>query len=255
MKITFLGSGSAFVLGHENYHSNILIESNEDNLLYDAGTTIADALYNANITPFDIKNIFISHNHADHSGGMEYIGYKTYFIPPFGSRRPILYGSYDILEELWENNLKAGMKSLTKATATLDTYFDVRYITDSFDVGDVNCTTIKTVHVEDDNGLMPSYGLFLNDSITNKKVYISGDSCCFSRRILMSADIIFQDCELAIYPNSVHTQYHELCTLPPEIKAKMWLYHYTTAGGTIELPDASKEGFLGFVKRGDTYDY
>lgn len=44
MKITFLGSGSAFVTGKENYHSNILIEENSSKMLYDAGTSINDAL-------------------------------------------------------------------------------------------------------------------------------------------------------------------------------------------------------------------
>ena len=60
MKITFLGSGSAFVLGEENYHSNILIEDGDENLLYDAGTTIGDALARAGLTPEKIKKILMN---------------------------------------------------------------------------------------------------------------------------------------------------------------------------------------------------
>jgi len=67
--------------------------------------------------------------------------------------------------------------------------------------------------------------------------------------------VIFHDCELKIYSNSVHAQYHELCNLSPDIKKKMWLYHYTTEGGSIDLPIATEDGFLGFVKRGAIFEY
>ena len=59
-----------------------------------------------------------------------------------------------------------------------------------------------------------------------------------------------RDCELAKYPNSVHAQYHELATLPADIKAKMWLYH-----NDGDRPNAVEDGFAGFVNKGDIFDF
>jgi len=45
MKIKFLGSGGAFVPDSENYHSNILIFSKKETLLFDAGFDIKNSLH------------------------------------------------------------------------------------------------------------------------------------------------------------------------------------------------------------------
>ena len=76
-EILFLGSGSAFVRSNENYQSNILINKK---ILFDCGTTINESLNNSNVKLTDIEDIIISHVHADHSHGLEYIGYSNYFI-------------------------------------------------------------------------------------------------------------------------------------------------------------------------------
>lgn len=233
MKLTFLGSGSAFVLAKENYHSNILItdENTNANCLYDAGTTIPDALNDVGLNPLDIQSIFISHNHSDHSGGMEYLGFKTYFTFPFGTHKPKLYGHYHVLDELWDNNLKAGMRSLQGQTATMETYFDTIYLTDNdcFNIGSIRVNIVQTIHVIDGRRFMPSYGLMLEKSDKSKKVLITGDSQCAPNQLMTfyeQADVIFQDCELAKYNNSVHAQYHELCALPPQIKEKMYFHQW-----------------------------
>lgn len=262
MKLTFLGSGSAFTLGKENYHSNILIESEGKTLLYDAGTTIPDALDMQGYSVEDIQNIFISHNHADHSGGLEYVGFKRYFGTfPFGQNKPKLYGHHSVLDELWDNNLKAGMRSLQGETASLDTYFNVEYVPDSGHfhlTTELRCEIVQTIHVIDDRRFMPSYGLMLRMGPNGTQIFITGDSQLAPNQMMsfyQRADVIYHDCELAEYPNSVHAQYHELNELPAEIKAKMWLYHYNLNGGAIELPDAVSDGFKGFVKRGGVYEF
>lgn len=262
MKITFLGSGSAFTSSKENFNSNMLIESiNGPNVLYDAGRTLPEALEYAGKTFQDIDGIFISHNHGDHTSGMEDMGFRRYFGTfPFGEDKPKLYGHHSVLDELWDNTLKGGMRSLQDKTATLETYFDVTYIGDSghFDIDYIRCSIVQTIHVIDDRRFMPSYGLMLTNAHNGQEVFITGDSQLAPNQMMSfyeHADTIFHDCELADYPNSVHAQYRELVTLPEAIKAKMWLYHYDTKGGTVELPDAVADGFKGFVKRGDTFEY
>ena len=63
MKITFLGSGSAFVTADENYHSNILLSKDVyfatvgnvyKHLLFDAGTTIIEEITRRPIIIIDI---------------------------------------------------------------------------------------------------------------------------------------------------------------------------------------------------------
>jgi ribonuclease BN (tRNA processing enzyme) len=257
MKITFLGTGGAFCFADENYQSNIFIEDNDDNLLVDCGTTFREAFKAIGHKVEDVKKIFITHNHADHTGDMEYVGFKTYFTLgfPFGEHKPELYGHYQTLEDLWFSNLSGGMRSLQGETATLETYFDTVYLdgNDSFEIGDTTIDIIQTVHVVDDRKIVPSHGLMMNAN--DKKIFFTGD-CQMApnqmRTFYNQADVIFHDAELAEYPNSVHAQYHELKKLPDAIKSKMYLYHYTKSEN---MPDAVADGFLGFVDRGDSFEY
>ena len=71
------------------------------------------------------------------------------------------------------------------------------------------------------------------------------------------ATYIFQDCELAEYPNSVHAQYHQLKSLSESVKQKMYLYHYSLPKDK-SFEDINKmainDGFRGFVRRGEIFD-
>ena len=66
-----------------------------------------------------------------------------------------------------------------------------------------------------------------------------------------ASDLIFHDCETAKKPSGVHAHYSELVQLPAATKAKMWLYHYNDG----PLPDATKDGFRGFVPRGMKFTF
>ena len=65
------------------------------------------------------------------------------------------------------------------------------------------------------------------------------------------ADIIFQDCEITPKASKVHAHYQDLAKLPEQIKHKIWLYGYQPG----ELPPARQDGFQGFVKRGQIFDF
>ena len=275
MKITFLGSGSAFSLAEENYQSNILISTEDKNLLYDCGTTIPEALNAKGMKPQDLDAIYISHLHADHAGGIEYVAFKTFFEvfafgkTEFGSMKPNLYGHSTILSEGWDNTWKGGLQSIQGQTNSLETYFDTHYMesNDDFNFHGISVQPIQTVHVVDNRMINPSYGIMVQErkdthegTIYGERVFISGDSQFAPNQMLTyfkQADVIFHDCEFAVYDNSVHAQFHQLKTLGEDTKKKMYLYHYSLSGKTFEELEAEvlDAGFAGLVKRGQEFDF
>lgn len=202
----------------------------------------------------DIDGFYLSHLHDDHAGNIGYVGFKRFFGTfPFGTDKPKLFVNVEVADELWGKYLSASMESVQDRRNSLDQYFDVQRIKPNGDFiwWNVKFDLIQTVHVVDDRRIKPSYGLIFNTD--GKTVFISGDTQHAPNQLLtfyQRSDIIFQDCELAEYPNSVHAQYYELVKLPEDIKKKMWLYH-----NDGERPDAVADGFAGFVNKGDVFDF
>jgi ribonuclease BN (tRNA processing enzyme) len=253
MKLIFLGSGSAFTVGVDNFHSNLLLVSDRNRkLLLDCGTDIKFSLYLAGYSHRDITDIYVSHLHGDHIGGLEYIGFTTKFDPR--CERPRVYVSKDMAEDLWERCLSGAMRSVDGEIVGADAFFDIQKIDrgGSFEWEDINFQVIRVIHVNNGFFDVPSYGLFFQ--IEGVKVFFSTDSqLCLemNREYYEQADVIFHDCETSPFPTKIHAHYTELLTLPAKIRNKMWLYHYQPGA----LPDAEKDGFRGFVKRGQTFEF
>ena len=262
MRLKFLGSGSALVTSKENFHSNILIEGDSGKkMLYDCGTTINDALDTAGVDVMTIDEVFISHLHGDHSAGLEFVGFKTFFSTfPFGEKKVNIRTTKEMLSDVWDRQLSASMEAIDCVdVATFDTFFtsteldkiiidkDYGYKPYSFD--NINISIIETEH----SSKLKSFGIHLHTD--NIDIFISGDTKFTPKRFyreFLYSDIIFHDCDFAEYPGGVHAQFHELKTLPSKIKEKMYLYHYMLNGKTFE--ELEKEvweaGFKGLVQRG-----
>ena len=231
-----------------------------ETLLYDAGTTINDALDDRGISVDTIDNIFISHLHADHAGGIEYLAFKRYFSQfPFGESKANLIGSEEILIRGWDHVWSGGLEHMRGKDNLLSDYFNIKSLTphESFQIKDFIFVPVFQCHVDGD----ASYGLDIFNN--NCNIFISGDSQVTSlyqlapqNNIYDKYQLIFHDCEFAEYPNSVHAQFHELCSLPAEIKSKMWLYHFSLNGKHIWEYEklAEQNGFAGVVRRGQTFD-
>ena len=250
MKLIFIGAGSAFTVGTDNYHSNMLLESEDhQRLLIDCGSDARSALFELGLTYKDINHVYISHLHADHVGGLEWLGYSTYVDP--SCDKPSLHISEKLVKDLWQHVLAGGLGSTGNSLAT---YFKVNSIKDNeiFYWKNLEFHLIQTVHVVKKFTLFPSYGLmFTTDDL---KVFITTDSQLNPKQILdyyKMSDIIFQDCETANQKSSVHAHFEELNELDVKFKEKMWLYHYNPG----KLPDAKKAGFRGFVKKGQTFNF
>ncbi|MEB3175496.1 MAG: MBL fold metallo-hydrolase [Cyanobacteriota bacterium] len=255
MELLFLGAGSAFTLDPDNFQSNLLfLAENGKKLLIDCGTDIRFSLTKAGYSHSDITDIYISHLHSDHVGGLEYIGFVTKFDP--NCEKPTLYLSQDIAVDLWHKSLAGGMEAIEGELADLDTFFQIHPLKPNgyFIWENIVFNLIKLNHVNTGFMLMPAYGLFFE--IDGQKVFLTTDTKLGYGEggltpYYQQADLIFHDCEISQCPSPVHTHYGELAQLPPEIKAKMWLYGYQQG----ERPSAQADGFLGFVERGQRFSF
>jgi ribonuclease BN (tRNA processing enzyme) len=253
MKLTFLGTGSAFTIGANNYHSNMLLENDaKERLLIDCGSDARFSLYEQGFSFRDIEDVYISHLHADHAGGLEWLAFSRHFDEDCD--KPTLHICETLVDDLWNKVLSGGLSSLQATIANLSTYFNIDPIkvNSTFRWKKLELRIVQTVHIMSGYTLVPSYGLlFEADGL---KVFITTDTQFCPHQIMdfyHEADIIFHDCEISKKLSGVHANYRELKTLSPELRKKIWLYHYNPE----ELPDAKKDGFRGFVKKGQCFNF
>jgi len=252
MKIRFVGCGSAF--NKQDGQSNALIALGERNLLIDCGSYFWQFAEEAGIQPSNIHHLYVSHLHADHVGGIEELAFMTYFNPNL--KKPYLIGNFHVIHDLWEESLRGGLESVQAKQMGLDDYFEVERIPDNGECSlpwmNLWIKPVQTVHVVNDCTIKFSYGLLLQEvksKVDGKRgplIFFTSDTQFCPNQIkdfYNKADLIFQDCETAPYKSGVHAHYDDLSTLEPEIKKKMFLYHYQPA----PPQDPEKDGFAGFV--------
>ena len=260
MKLTFLGSGSFFA-GNGNYHSNLLLETDSGaNLLIDCGSDIKHSLIARGKKPQDIHGIYVSHPHDDHAGGLEFMGFVSYFTP--GMEKPHLFCHESMLDQLWYGRLALAMTTMPEKDMKFSDYFRLNRIKHHFEFGNVRFRLVPGIHiVNHKSGHMYSYGLFMK--LNTVKVYFTSDIAYPDMKFesshwdmeshwrnFVEADVIFHDCE-TINASKVHAHYNFLDTLPPSIKSKMWLYHTQSSA----QPDAKADGFMGIVQGGQEFKF
>lgn len=266
-KIIALGTGSAFTM--KNWQTNFIIERNDKRLLVDCGGDIRFSLRDQGLTFKDIDAIWISHSHADHISGLEFIAFTRYFTKkgmeqaglPNPLQLPTLYCERGMVKTLWDNSLRGGLEGLEGIDARLDTYFDVRPVDRNsfFEWEGLKFDIVQSLHVSAKYSILDSFGLMFTDN-NGKRIFIPTD-CQFApetsiKAYYKEANLIIHDCETSQFPSGVHAHYEQLKTLDPSIKSKMALVHFQD--NVLDNWDqwqekAKSDGFIGFLKPGCIY--
>lgn len=261
MKLTFLGVSSAL---SEGYNSNVLIEDKETVILFDCGEDIKHSLKAAGRKVEELDSIYISHLHSDHCYGLSWIGYYSYFIL---QKRIALYIHESMVSDLWGMLRPAMEKIHGKGLVTLSEYFDIHIFDVNYfvnigpfvDIGPFAIYPSRQKHVITPSGNIYSFGARFYGR-GNRRFFISSDTCKLElpNETVSEFDYIFCDCDV-MNLSGAHSNYNDLKKIPENIRRRVWLYHYTDLSKYNkkygEMPDAVADGFAGFVKEGQVFEF
>lgn len=250
MEITMIGTGSAFSKRFYNNSALVTFYSGY-NLLIDCGHSVPKGLADKRIPWESIDGILITHTHADHIGGLEEAALYNKFV--LNNRKMDLFVHEEIVESLWEESLKGGLKYGGDKNLSLSDYFNIRLVLDpswgdQIRRGDSSSIDlIKTNHVQG----MKSYAVGLGERGERKVLYTS--DTVFDKDLIAFAtsnryERIFHDCQL--YTGGVHASLEELLEgIPETVQRRIMLMHY---GDDME-DFIGKTGDMQFARQGCTY--
>lgn len=270
MKITIVGCGNAF--SDKNFNQSFLLEEGNKKFLVDCGTRVPAALRHLDIDINSITDIFCSHSHGDHCGGIEELAFLRYDWAGMPTRyddekrtkdyAPNLICNEMLLRDLWEHSLKGGLDSMQGFDSSLSTFFkpipikaNQKFIWQGWEI-----SLVQQIHIMTGSIIKNTFGLFLEHSIdkSRQKVFFTTDAQYFQPEQVKvfydRADIIFQDCECIgcdtvnkkmLFKSGVHANYGQLAgwegvnamKLDKETKKKLWLSHYQ------DFVNECKDGF------------
>lgn len=261
LSLFFIGTGSAFT--KKAYQTNLLVIKGNDYVLIDCGTMCPYALENVyNTRVGDIKNLLITHPHADHIGGVEEIALVGRYIEK--NKINIIIPRL-LKKKLWNESLRGGIQFSEDGRMKFEDYFNVIYMKKiqrkPFEIfekqfGSINIKLFRTRHVTSSKTSLHnsqlSYGIILDD-----KILFTADTQFNPNQLNYLLDnynieTIFHDCDLRGYSIGVHASYKQLCSLPMDVKSRMYLCHYNDMDNK---PDPKKDGFIDYAQAGVYYTF
>lgn len=235
-RIVPLGVGDAFTALH--YSTCVALEADDTLVLIDCPHPIQKMMREAKLTsglaldPARVSAVILTHLHADHSSGLEGLGYWMFFVQ---QRKLPLYLHADVLKDLWHGHLAAGMTHLLPAPGAptiemgLESYFEIHLLHEDAPVqhGPFAIECRKTIHH------IPTTALRIRAE--GRTLGHSADTAFEPALIewLAKGDLVVHETNYG-----VHTPYENLAVLPADLRARMRLIHYPDdfdlAGSVIE---------------------
>jgi serine/threonine protein kinase len=263
LSIFFTGVGSAFSKKH--YQTNPIIIKGNDHLMIDFGTRSSQALYELGLKVTDIQNFLVTHSHADHIGGLEEVMLMGRYV---SMKKPNVVINEEYQKILWEKSLQGGCayseESFGHYLEFPDFWNLIRpaYMKDypretwNAIIGGIDLKAPRTMHIPEHS--MDWHTSFWScGAIIDERILFTSDSR-FDPDLILKFDekfhleAIFHDCQF--FTGGVHASIDELNTLPPEIKAKMYLVHYGDNWPSYE--NTVKEyGFADLVRQWTFYRF
>ena len=226
MSLSFvtLGVGDAF--SALRYSSCLALEAEGQVLLLDCPHPIRKMMREASVSSgveLDadrVSGLILTHLHADHSSGVEGLGYFSFFVL---KRKLRLLAHPEVTRRLWDGHLAAGMEDLIRKPGgepqrhEFDDYFEPLSLSTesavSFGPFSIECR--RTYHH------VPTTAL---------RIRAGGRSLGYSADTAYDEGLIswLSEADLVVHETNygVHTPYEKLAALPPALRAKMRLIHY-----------------------------
>jgi ribonuclease BN (tRNA processing enzyme) len=178
--------------------------------------------------------------------------------------KPIIMGQFEVLNSGWEASIPGGDTLQGVRHVSLVTYFHVIpmdakdfYIEEYDDNNNITRRwlfyTVESTHVIGGTKHMPSFGLFFKEVHNDLfKLYFPTDTMFMMPPTMVSfyndANYIYQDTETG-FRSGVHSHIDDIRKADPNIKKKLYLYHYN------EPPVVDEDEFAGVLKRMDIHYY
>ena len=263
LSLFFVGTGSAF--SKENFQNNVIFIKGKNHILIDCGTLCPLAISQYGIDISSVENIFLTHSHADHIGGMEEVAFTDYYSK---KERPVVVIDDKYKKILWNQSLRGGLgysKTFSGKVMDFDDFFiqqkpvRVRHGKHWYKqalIGGKNGIDLKIFDTAHSNARDAQGRIFRSCGvIVDDRILFTGDTK-FNREqldsLLSDFDIewIFHDA--CSKKNEVHASYDELNRLPADVKKKIYLCH---CDEKLLKADVKADGFAGFAKRGVYYNF
>jgi len=257
LELFFLGVGSAFA--KKLNQTNLLLIKGNDHILIDCGTSGPRALAGAGVPITDIRNLFITHSHADHIGGLEEVALLGRYAT---KRKPVMIITETYQHILWDMSLRGGCAYNEEEAGDVLLFADFfeiqrpRYISNATrlssetEVGGIKLKFVRTKHIPDSSGSWES-SFWSCGVIIDDRILFTSDTR-FDPELLgyctenFSLEAIFHDCQF--FTGGVHAGLEELATLPPEMRKKIFLAHYGDNWEKFE-PRIAELGFAGLARQ------
>lgn len=221
MKLLSLGVGDAFTARY--WSTCAAVEDGGRRLLVDCPHPIRRVLAGAGLDVGDLDAVVITHCHADHCSGLEGLLFFAWFVL---GRKVTLAGHPEVLADLWDGHLRAGMARLIDArdhaarTLSLADYAEVVPLDErgAVEVAGFRVECRRTIHH------VPTFALRI--AAGGRSLGWSADTAFDEGLIawLGEADRIVHETNLG-----AHTPYERLAALPDAVRSRMWLVHYPDA--------------------------